>query len=755
MESVARARAVMDIADEAIVTFDEHGVIDSFNRAAEQLYGYDRSEVVGRCYLMLVPEKDRARYAASLQACDAQTLAQYMSRRHRVQGVRKDGRVIDVEVGVTTVRAVGHLVFTAAARLTPPGESSGERTAEELIRAALEASDDAILIIGNAHEPTFGNERFTEMWGIPQLSIETRDTRALLEKMATAVEEGFSLAALENGSDMPPRPGVLRMRDGRELEVSGYCLRAAGIRRSVWTFRDVTEQRQTELSLRQLAAIVESTTDAIISTTPDGVITSWSAGAERMFGYTAAEVIGRSAKLITPPDKLREYEELRRAGGAVKRGDRVLDFETVRLHKDGTRVDVSMSWAPIKDASGAVTGVGGIVRDISTRKRLEEQFLQAQKMESLGTLAGGVAHDFNNLMTAILGISDINLEQLPPESPLHEDFQEIRETSERAANLSLQLLAFSRRQIIEPTVVNLNDVVHRVERMLRRIIGEDITLVTGLNGELWPVKLDEGQFEQVLVNLAVNARDAMPGGGTLTVETDNVRFDRTPIGAPDLAAGEYAMLSMGDTGHGMSAEVRARIFEPFFTTKEAGRGTGLGLATSYGIVTQAGGLMRVYSEPGLGATFKIYLPRVRGRVRRDAGRPRPAPAARGSETILVVEDECAVRTLTARVMRGLGYHIVTTEDGAEALRVMEARGDEFDLVMTDLVMPRMGGRELADRLAAGGWRAKVLFTSGYTDDAILRHGVQEHQLAFLRKPYSPGMLAAKVRAVLDAAICVE
>ncbi|MEO7909994.1 MAG: ATP-binding protein [Roseiflexaceae bacterium] len=389
--------------------------------------------------------------------------------------------------------------------------------------------------------------------------------------------------------------------------------------------------------------------------------------------------------------------------------------------------------------------------ELVERKQLQAQFLQAQKLEGIGQLAGGIAHDFNNLLTAIGGYADLIWDALPHNLPLRSDLEEIQKAVARASNLTRQLLAFARKQIIEPRVLNLNDLIGDMDKLLCRLIGEDIDLITRPEPNLGCVKADPGQIEQVILNLAVNARDAMPNGGKLTIETRNVFLDSSyTTGHQSVVAGSYVLLAVSDTGIGMDAAVQAHAFEPFFTTKAQGQGTGLGLATCYGIVKQHGGNIWVYSEIGQGTTFKMYLPHVDG-VSAALPTPRLVQAhSRGKETVLVVEDETAVRDLVTRVLRTQGYLVLEASNGAEAIRVAEAYAPAaIDLLLTDLVMPELGGQAAAAQISARNSSIKVLFISGYTDSATVHHGRLEEGVAFLHKPFTPALLTRKVREVLD------
>jgi len=467
----------------------------------------------------------------------------------------------------------------------------------------------------------------------------------------------------------------------------------------------------------------------------------------RMYGFKEArDLVGtRLAELHNVNDPTNR-EQIR---SFIRAGYRVSNSETREHDRDGRpRVFLNNVVGFIED--GHLVRVWGTQRDVTDQRHLEEQFRQSQKMEAVGQLAGGIAHDFNNLLTAILGNTQLLLRELPPGDSKRGDVEEIRKASERAASLTRQLLAYSRRQMLQPVVLDLNVVVAEMDKLLRRLIGEHIALVTVLAPDLGRVKADPNQLEQVIVNLAVNARDAMPEGGKLTIETANVDLDegfaQAHLGS---VPGAYAMLAVTDTGSGMDATVRAHLFEPFFTTKEVGKGTGLGLATVYGIVKQSDGYISVYSEPGHGSSFKIYLPRVATPAGAAAG-PQKGGPARGTETVLVVEDEPAVLSLSRRALEAQGYVVLAASDAAAALRVVERHGGMIHLLLTDVVMPGLSGRELADQLAGQRPGIRVLYMSGYPGDAVVQHGTLPTGSAFLQKPFSPDGLARKVRDVLDA-----
>ena len=516
-----------------------------------------------------------------------------------------------------------------------------------------------------------------------------------------------------------------------------------------------TDRHEAEQARALLAAIVATSNDAIISKRPDGVITSWNGAAVRLFGHSSEEAVGKPITIIVPPER---REEERAFMERVLTGGRVDHLETVRLRKDGGEISVSVSLAPILDASGKVIGASKTARDLTAQRtaaealrRTEDQLRQAQKMEAIGRLAGGIAHDFNNLLSVIFSYSEMILVDLEAHDPTAENVTEIHRAAVRAADLTRQLLMFSRQQVLAPRVLDLNDLLVGMDKMLTRILGEDVDLATALSPKLGAIRADPSNVEQVIMNLAVNARDAMPTGGQLTIETSNVELDadytRAHLGS---VPGPHVMLAVSDTGIGMDQATQARIFEPFFTTKEPGKGTGLGLSTVFGIVQQCGGNIWVYSEPGGGTTFKVYFPRVEGAVDSPV-QSRPRLPLRGSETILLVEDQEQVRVVAESILEQNGYRVLAASGAGAALLLCEKHAGDIDLLLTDVVMPQMSGAELARRITQSRPATKLLFMSGYTDDSIVRHGVLQSGIAFLQKPFTPETLTRKVREVLGAA----
>jgi signal transduction histidine kinase/response regulator RpfG family c-di-GMP phosphodiesterase len=520
------------------------------------------------------------------------------------------------------------------------------------------------------------------------------------------------------------------------------------------------EKQQTDIALRESEAlnraVLSSLASHIAVLDQNGVIVVVNRNWERFArdnGDMHLEYTGIGVNYLTVCQKAAESgDELARQVlkgiQAVLSGKQAHFSFEYPCHSPQEQRWFTMNVTPLDGANG---GVVVAHENITERKRLEAQFLQVQKLESIGRLAGGIAHDFNNLLTAMTGYVDLALATLPPENDVYSDLSEIQKAVRRASTLTQQLLAFARKQIIEPHIINLNSLIDDMNRLLRRLLTEDIELVTRLDPELGQIKVDPGQFEQVIVNMAVNAADAMPSGGRFVIETKNILIDESYVHEHiQVAPGQYVLLTISDTGVGMDAKVKQLIFEPFFTTKEAGRGTGLGLSTCYGIVKQNGGYIWVYSEIGHGTTFKIYLPRVDAPVE-DFARPSITQAIpQGTETILLVEDEAAVRQIAARTLRAQGYTVIEAANGTEALQITHTHPGAINLILTDVVMPSMGGGALVEQLKALYPAIKMLFTSGYTDATIVHHGQLKPGVQFIQKPFSPAALARKVRDVLDS-----
>jgi two-component system cell cycle sensor histidine kinase/response regulator CckA len=533
--------------------------------------------------------------------------------------------------------------------------------------------------------------------------------------------------------------GPYRDSSGEVIGLLGIC-------------RDITDRKLAEEEIRQsqqkLRIHFEHTPLAVVEWDTQLRITEWSPSAERVFGYSREEALGRDASFLVPP-ALREHVDrmgqdiLSHRGGTRSANDNIT--------KDGRTISCEWYNTPLVDESGHMLGVASLVQDVTERVALEERLRQSQKMEAVGRLAGGVAHDFNNLLTVIMGYSQLLTDGLPAASRLKDATAQIRSAADRAAGITRQLLAFSRKQVLSPRVIDLNDIMMNLDTMLRRLIGEDIEVLTVPGRDLGTVKADPGQIEQVIMNLALNARDAMPNGGKLTLETENADLNDTyALEHSPLQPGRYVMLAVSDTGTGMSPETQAHIFEPFFTTKEVGKGTGLGLSMVYGIVKQSGGYIWVYSEPDQGTSFKIYLPRIDQPAESAGSETRVSGVQRGTETILLVEDDAQLRQLASSVLSHCGYKVLPAAGTEEGLALCRANHRDIHLLVTDVIMPGMNGRQLAEQVKQISPSTRVLYVSGYTSNAIVHYGVLDPGLWFLPKPFSLSALVAKVREVLDA-----
>ncbi len=550
---------------------------------------------------------------------------------------------------------------------------------------------------------------------------------------------------------------AVRAKDGRTVWVSSNGMPVLNDGGELLGYRgsstDITDRKRAEeeirLSEERYRLISENTADVIwLMDLDSGKYTYVSPSVERMLGYSPQEIVGQEMGFVLTAES-RQYaaDRLEAVRKAFARGDdsvRTLVHQVDEVRKDGSILRTEVATTLLRNGQ-----VVGVTRDITERLQVEARLMQAQKLESVGRLAGGVAHDFNNLLTVINGYSDMVLSELPADHALHELVSEIRTAGERAAALSGQLLVLSRKQVVQAREVNLNDIIAEVEKMLGRVIGEDIRLESVLNPSLGCVLADAGQLHQILMNLAVNARDAMPGGGTLLIETTNVDLlEDFAEQRGEVEPGRYVMLSVSDTGVGMTQEVMSHLFEPFFTTKKAGEGTGLGLATVYGIVKQCSGSIRVYSEPGLGTNLKIYLPRIEPAEKFRTEPAREMSKARGTETILVVEDQDQLRKIVVRVLRARGYKALEAANPREALALSEGYAGPIHLLLTDVVMPGMTGPELAGRLKPLRPSMEVIFMSGYSERALLDRQLMESSGTYLAKPFSPEALAIKVREVL-------
>ena len=750
-EDLRRLASIVVCSDDAIIGKTLEGIITDWNAGAERIYGYSEKEAIGRPVTMLVPSDRANEIPAMLERIKRGEVIDHFETLR----IRRDGKVFHMEITESPIKdATEKIVGTSSIGRDISVRKAAERNLiqmEAKYRGLLEAAPDAMVIVNQAGEIVLLNLQAEKQFGY------LRD-ELLGQKVTTIIPEGFAERLLTHGTGSAGDPIVPQMGTGIELygrrkngsdfpiEIMQSPLDGADGILVTAAIRDITERKKREDDLSRLAAVVESSDDAIIGQTVDGIITNWNGSAQRIYGYSAAEIVGRSNVILFPPDHIAENVEMMEK---IKRGERVERSDALRLRKDGMTVHLGLVDAPIKNAESQVLGISTVARDLTQSRNMEEMLRQSQKMEAVGQLAGGVAHDFNNLLGVILGYTEFLLERLGPDDAWHNDVEQIQKAGIRAALLTRQLLAYSRKQVLQPKVLDLNSVVAATEDLLRRLIGENIELLVLLNPALGLVKADSGQLEQIIMNLAVNARDAMPSGGKLIIETSNVEIDEKYSSQHDSPMpGPHVMLAMTDNGCGMDEKTKSHIFEPFFTTKEFGKGTGLGLSTVYGIVKQSGGFVWVYTEPGIGTTFKIYFPSVQPIHEIESPTFKINNIVKGSETILIVEDEAALLQVTRRSLEEAGYAILAARNPIEAIQIAESHPGPIHLMVTDVILPGINGAQLASQLSSLRPEMKVLFISGYTDHAIIRHGVLEPGLAFLQKPISPKTLIRKVGELL-------
>jgi PAS domain S-box-containing protein len=625
------------------------------------------------------------------------------------------------------------------------------RESEERYRRLVEQQSEGIGVVDEREVFTFANPAAHEQFGVPPGALIGRSPLDFMDE----VQRGIILA--QTGRRQTGERSVyefdITRPDGQRRtfvitatpnhDAAGRYAGAFGI------FRDVTDQRRAQASRQLLATAAEQAAEAIVITDAQGRIVYVNPAFEKVSGYAAAEAIGQNPRILQSRRQPPAFYQ--RLWETLHRGEH-WHGRFVNRRKDGTLYEEDATISPVRDERGAITHYVAVKRDVSREVQLEDQLRQSQKMEAIGTLAGGVAHDFNNILAVILCYCDVVLSELPTDARLHGVVQEIQGAGQRAASLTRQLLAFSRKQRLQPRLLDLNAVVSDMEKMLRRLIGEHLELVTRLGADPGLVRVDPSQLDQVIMNLAVNARDAMPHGGRLILETAPAVLPLEGQALPpDVPGGPYVRLSISDTGGGIDEATRARLFEPFFTTKGLGRGTGLGLATVYGIVKQSGGHIQVASEPGVRTTFDVFLPRANAPTAAadDAREGTPAARRRGTERVLVAEDEESIRVLIQRVLAAQGYAVTLESDGAAAYERFSESPEGFDLLITDVVMPRMDGRELADACQALRTELPVLFISGYAEDVLSARGVSERVTDFLAKPFTVAALLGKVREALE------
>jgi len=647
MAEVLLSSDLLETLPDAIVAVDREGTIVQVNSQTQELFGYDRDELMGQKIEMLVPANYRREHHHHRDNFAQAPKTRRMGAGLDLYGRRRNGSEFPVEISLSPVSTENGLFVLSAIR-----DISDRKKIEEELR--------------RAHEELY--QRTVEQLG------ESRS---------------------------------------------------------------------------RLALIIDSSEDAIISKSLDGTITTWNKGAQRIYGYTPEEVIGKHISLLAPSDHPDEIPEILRK---FSRGESVEHDESVRVTKDGRRLNVSISVSPLRDAKGDIIGASAIARDITAQKRAEGQLHQSQKMEAIGRLAGGVAHDFNNILGIINACAEFLRDRMDPAAESSQYVENIRKSIDRGSSLTRQLLAFSRSSVIQPRVLDLDERLKDVGKLLRPLMGDDVEILIMSKSPTAVVEADPGQLDQIVVNLAVNARDAMPRGGKFILETRAERFDEGFAEQHQaMSAGKYVVLAVSDTGTGMDEATVSRIFEPFFTTKETGKGTGLGLATVYGIVKQSAGHILVYSELGHGTTFKIYLPSADHKIGLES-KPSEAETVspkRQAATILLVEDDEIMRGLTRQLLQQHGYNVVEADDGKSALEWVESHPNPVDLVLTDVVMRRMSGPELVDRLNASRPNLKVVFMSGYTGELIAEREVLKRGVTLLEKPFSRTALLNTLHTALE------
>lgn len=640
-----------------------------------------------------------------------------------------------------------------------------------LSSAFLDALPDAVIAVDSKGVMLHANSQVEELFGYPRSQLIGRNVEVLIPERYRDDHRGHR-------DGFASQPTTRRMGQGMELygrrrngsefpvEISLSPVSVEGGTIVLSAIRDITERKRIELELRRtheelrkrtaeqigeyrarLASIIDSSEDAILTKSLDGTITAWNRGAERIYGYTAEEIVGKNISLLVPGDRPNEIPEILLK---VANNQAVEHYESVRVTKDGRRLNVSITVSPLRGTTGEIVGASAIARDITAQRKAEDQLRQAQKMEAIGRLAGGVAHDFNNVLGIIHACTEFLRDRIDSVNESAIYVENIRKAAERGASLTRQLLAFSRKQVVKPIILDANERLKELSKLLRPLLGDDVEILIVPRCQSAIIEADPGQIDQVVMNLAVNSKDAMPKGGRFILETDLVDVDREFAAQHrTINPGKYVMLAVSDTGTGMDKETLSRIFEPFFTTKEPGKGTGLGLSTVYGIAEQSGGHIWVYSEPGRGTTFKIYLPSAEHKlVSSPSAHPEAVAPKRDNTRILLVEDDEIMRGLTKRMLLDQGYEVVEANNGRTAIEWAEANTGRIQLLLTDVVMPEISGPELAERLARSHANLKVVYMSGYTGEAMeaserLKQGI------LLEKPFSRTSLLNSLHKALE------
>jgi PAS domain S-box-containing protein len=754
-------RLVVESAPAGLAIVDGEGKIVQVNTQLERDFGYSRDELTGQAVEILMPERTREDHVPLRNRYLASPRPRPMGAGLKLRGRRKDGSEFPVDISLSPFATTqGNLVLAAIQDITERKRAEDElRRSEARFRGVIEQTSMPMMVHRDFH-PLFVNEAYARLFG-----FQSREqVMGMPDVLGTVVPEerdvqlGVHRSWIGGTAESQPFERQALRADGTRFWVQAILTRIEfeGAPAVLASYVDITDRKRAEEQLRSQQSLLQAVLDSV----PQWISVKDREGRFLLVNRQLAQdnrqpaewFRGKQAtELLWGADE--EKAKLLELDASALSAGGMLSNDAVALMDPEHRPHVfSTVRVPLRDSAGQTAGLVTIAQDITEQRLLQEQFTASQKMEAVGRLAGGVAHDFNNILAVILSYSHFVLDQLPAEGTVRGDLNEVLAAAERAAGLTRQLLAFSRKQTLQLRVIDLNEVIENLGNMLRRLIGEDIDFITRLDLEPWPVRADVGQIEQVIMNLAVNARDAMPGGGKLIVETRNAILDEEYVRQHlEAVPGEFVQMTVSDTGTGMDEVVRKRIFEPFFTTKEQGKGTGLGLATVYGIVKQLEGFIWVYSEPGKGTSFKIYLPRCAEGEQAKGGNAPPAEAYRGSEIVLLVEDNEPVRRAARRILENHGYRVLEAEDTRHALALCEDGAVHLDLLLSDVVMPVMSGPELAERVRTLRPELPVVFMSGYTDDAMSHHGIDAGQVRLLQKPFTSLSLLKLLREVLDQA----
>ena len=758
---------LLEAAPDAMVCVDADGRIALVNDQTERLFGYGRGELIGEPVEMLVPDAVRDVHPGHRTGYVASPRPRPMGEGMELAGRRRDGTTFPAEISLSAVDTEDGILVTAAVRDVTQQRLAAETTAQ--LASIIRSSHDAVISKTLDQVITSWNPGAERLYGYTAAEVTGRHIEMLIP-VGDRDREAEVVAAVARGGRVDQYETRRRRKDGTTAEVSLTMLpitdRTGTIIGVATVARDVSERQRADARFRGL---MEAAPDAMVCVDRDGRIVLVNAQTERLFGYGRDKLVGRPVEILVP-EQVRGLHPAHRAQYTADPRPRPMgaDMQLAGRRRDGSTFPAEVSLAAMSSGEGLL--VIAVVRDVTERleiaaerqrlrtqaerDKLERHLHQSQRLESLGQLAGGVAHDFNNLLGVISNYAAFAAEEVAKEAPderwqtVRDDIGQVQQAAEQAAGLTRQLLAFARQEMIQPRVLNVNDVVLSVEQLLIRSLGEHVELIADLAADLPPVLADPGQIEQVLVNLAVNARDAMPQGGKLIIHTASTIIDET-ASQGGLPPGQYVALKVSDTGSGIPKDVLDRVFEPFFTTKPKGEGTGLGLATVYGIITQAGGHVRIYSEPGLGTSFTALLPITEQDMALATPPPAEPPHGHG-QTVLVVEDEPAMREVTRRILDRTGYHVVAVASGHEALDVLASQLEHFDVLLTDVIMPRMQGKELANKVRIIQPAARVVFMSGYTQGLLGAQGVLEPEVHLIEKPFSESTLLAKLHEVLSA-----